>query len=224
MKRILVVDDDRIATAAVVAALRGRPWSVETCADADRAAVRLAEERWDVVLLDLELGDVSGMDLVRALRAREDAGGRSSTGVVAMTAHRDAATLQAALAAGFDGVLVKPVPPVLLREVLARFARTDTPPPRAPLPSIEELAVELSSELDAHRDAVIAALTRGDLEAVRRAAHRLTGAAGVVEQSALADVAAAIEDAAVDGDLVGARRHGARLGAMPSARAVRPAS
>jgi len=205
VKRILVVDDDRVAAAVVVAAVRDLPWTPFVCADAE-AAYRLATtERWDLVLMDLELGEASGADVTRRLRDHEASSGGARTPVVALTGHRDGDVLRDALAAGCDGILVKPVPVPLLRQALARFARLATPPPRPALASLDDLAVQFLKDLGVPVSALRAAVLAGSLAEARHIGHRLAGTAGTLGFAGIGDAARRVEVAASAGDLEGAR-------------------
>lgn len=213
-----MIDDDRIAIAVVQAALRDRPWSVTSCGDAASARVHLGSEPWDVVLVDLDLGDASGAELVRRHRSEEAGSSGGRAGVVAMTAHRDPTILRDAIDAGCDGVLVKPIAAALLREALARFARTDTPPPAPAVPTGAELAAELAGDVDALIAQLDAARTGDDCEALRRVAHRLAGTAGSIDRHALGEAAREVERAAAGGHLEDARRAAARALALTATR------
>ncbi|MDQ3034308.1 MAG: response regulator [Myxococcota bacterium] len=74
---------------------------------ADAAAALEIESAWapDVVLVDLRLPVINGMQLTRALRARESMRG---VPIVACTGYTKRATLEEALEAGCDSVLIKP--------------------------------------------------------------------------------------------------------------------
>lgn len=77
----------------------------------------------DVVLLDLDLGDMDGCDVARDLRERA---GQRRPLLIAMTGHVGAADRRRALAV-MDLFLVKPCPPDFLLDVLGRFARVLAP-------------------------------------------------------------------------------------------------
>ena len=202
MRRILLVDDDRLAAAYVVAALRGVPWRSEVCTSVADATSRL-EERWDLVLMDVELADGSGLDLVARLRDRENVTGRRRTPVLVVTGHRDERVLREALEVGADGVLVKPVQPALLRQALARFARIDTPPP-LPEVGVDDLAAQLIADLDVLLTPLREAIERGDLERARALGHRVAGTAGSLGLAAIAAAARRVAIAAEAGDAAGA--------------------
>jgi two-component system OmpR family response regulator len=111
--RVLVVDDEATLTELLSMALRYEGWEVRTAADGT-AAVRAAREfRPDAVVLDIMLPDMSGLDVLRRLRA--DA---TDVPVVFLTARDAVEDRVAGLTAGGDDYVTKPFS---LEEVVARL-------------------------------------------------------------------------------------------------------
>jgi DNA-binding response OmpR family regulator len=107
--RVLVVEDDRGIAESLVRGLRQAGYGVEGVRTG-RAA--LSAPTPDVVLLDLGLPDIDGVELCRRLRARSDAA------IIAVTARGEEADRVVALDEGADDYLVKPFG---LAELLARI-------------------------------------------------------------------------------------------------------
>ncbi|MER6328052.1 response regulator transcription factor [Streptomyces sp. NPDC014983] len=107
--RVLVVEDDRGIAESLVRGLRQAGYAVEGVRTG-RAA--LAAPSPDVVLLDLGLPDIDGVEVCRRLRARSDAA------IIAVTARGEEADRVVALDEGADDYLVKPFG---LAELLARI-------------------------------------------------------------------------------------------------------
>ncbi|AOP47834.1 response regulator transcription factor [Streptomyces lydicus] len=107
--RVLVVEDDRGIAESLVRGLRQAGYAVEGVRTG-RAA--LSAPSPDVVLLDLGLPDVDGVEVCRRLRARSDAA------IIAVTARGEEADRVVALDEGADDYLVKPFG---LAELLARM-------------------------------------------------------------------------------------------------------
>ncbi|MFC8673990.1 response regulator transcription factor [Streptomyces griseorubiginosus] len=107
--RVLVVEDDRGIAESLVRGLRQAGYGVEGVRTG-RAA--LAAPTPDVVLLDLGLPDIDGVEVCRRLRARSDAA------IIAVTARGEEADRVVALDEGADDYLVKPFG---LAELLARI-------------------------------------------------------------------------------------------------------
>ena len=66
--RILVVEDERALCETIVRSLRRLAYSVDPCYDGDTAIDLLGSERYDLVLLDLNLPGADGMTVLRTLR------------------------------------------------------------------------------------------------------------------------------------------------------------
>src|SRR5262245_59839941 len=70
---ILLVEDDRMLADAVATALRQDSWHVDVAHDTASAQVALVDHAYAALLLDLGLPNGSGLDVLRAVRARYDA-------------------------------------------------------------------------------------------------------------------------------------------------------
>ena len=99
---VLVVEDDDETRRALVRELTGRGYRVEEAADGRAALRRWEARRPDVVLLDLGLPDVDGIDLIA--RIRHEAG----TPIVILSGRYDEAEKVAALERGADDYVTKP--------------------------------------------------------------------------------------------------------------------
>jgi diguanylate cyclase (GGDEF)-like protein len=83
----------------------------------------LQERSPDVVILDVDMPDITGIELCRVMRTDER---WQQTGVIFLTAHRDAPTLHKVFAAGADDMVVKPIiGPELRARVNSRIERTE---------------------------------------------------------------------------------------------------
>ncbi|MBW8832205.1 MAG: response regulator transcription factor [Burkholderiales bacterium] len=101
--RLLLVEDDRMIGDSLRAALRLDGYAVDWVRDALAAQSTLSSERFDLVLLDLGLPKGDGLEVLRALRARQD-----STPVIVLTARDGLGDRVAGLDAGADDYLAKP--------------------------------------------------------------------------------------------------------------------
>ncbi|MYY87227.1 MULTISPECIES: response regulator transcription factor [unclassified Streptomyces] len=112
MTRVLVVEDDTQLVRALVINLRARQYGVDAAPDGT-TALRLTEARQpDVVILDLGLPDMDGIEVLRLLR------GRTRAPVLVLTARRASAEKVVALDAGADDYITKPFG---MNELLARL-------------------------------------------------------------------------------------------------------
>jgi two-component system alkaline phosphatase synthesis response regulator PhoP len=110
--RILVVEDDEAIAEGLRLNLARKGYTVEVAGDGRRALDRLADERFDLVLLDVRLPEVDGFEVCRRLRA-----GNDFTPVLMLTARNQADDVVYGLKLGADDYVVKPFD---LAELLAR--------------------------------------------------------------------------------------------------------
>lgn len=113
--RVSVVEDDEPTREHLRALIRGTPGLVcLSChASAEAALERLPFRDAEVVLLDLELPDMSGVDFIRAAKAR-----RATFEILALTIHDDPTTVFASLEAGASGYLTKGEPAARILEAI----------------------------------------------------------------------------------------------------------
>lgn len=121
---VLVVDDDFMVAklhSRYVSATEG--FTVVGVAHSGAEALRAAERhRPDLVLLDIYLPDMDGINVLRELRAAEERDGRASVDALFITAARDAGLVRAALRAGALHYLIKPFTQAALQEQLRHVA------------------------------------------------------------------------------------------------------
>jgi two-component system, OmpR family, response regulator MtrA len=122
--RVLVVDDDAALAEMLGIVLRGEGFEPTFVADGDRAMEVFREFRPDLVLLDLMLPGMDGIDVCRQIRAE------SGVPIVMLTAKSDTVDVVLGLESGADDYIVKPFQSkVLIARVRARLRRTDDPAP-----------------------------------------------------------------------------------------------
>ncbi len=118
--RILVVDDDQALAEMLGIVLRKEDLDVAHCADGGRALAMFRDYRPDLVLLDVMLPTINGVEVCRQVRAE------SGVPIVMLTARTDSQDVVAGLEAGADDYVVKPFKPQeLLARVRARLRRVD---------------------------------------------------------------------------------------------------
>lgn len=118
--RALVVDDHGVNRTVAERLLERAGYDVEIAGSGPRALELFEAGRFDVVLLDLAMPGMDGLEVVRRLRERERARGAARTLVVAVTAHTLEADREAVRESGMDAFLPKPVEPDVLFDLLAR--------------------------------------------------------------------------------------------------------
>ncbi|HVU22647.1 MAG TPA: response regulator [Opitutus sp.] len=117
--RIVVVDDNPVNLRVITATLKALGYAPTAFADAAAALARLAEERFDLILMDVQMPDLDGHEATRRLRSGAAGELNRRTRVIALTAGALAEERVACLAAGMDDFMAKPVPRQVLLEKLA---------------------------------------------------------------------------------------------------------
>ena len=118
LRRILLIEDNPINAMLSRELLRRRGFDVKDVASGEAALATLAQERFDVVLTDLHMPGLDGLETTRRLRDQEAAELRERTPVVALTADANQGIREACQEAGMDGFLTKPIDPAELDSVL----------------------------------------------------------------------------------------------------------
>ena len=140
MTRVLVVEDDPQLVRALVINLQARQYGVDPAPDG-ATALRLAAARQpDVVLLDLGLPDMDGVDVIKALR------GWTRVPILVLSARRASDEKVAALDAGADDYVTKPFSmDELLARLRAAVRRTESTPlaPETVLVTTDDFTIDL---------------------------------------------------------------------------------
>ncbi|MCW2288803.1 MtrAB system response regulator MtrA [Leucobacter luti] len=110
--RILVVDDDRALAEMLGMVLQGENFETEFAFDGNEAVEKFRETRPDLVLLDVMLPGLDGIEVAEKIRAE------SGTPIIMLTARTDTRDVVRGLEAGADDYVVKPFNPV---ELIARI-------------------------------------------------------------------------------------------------------
>jgi DNA-binding response OmpR family regulator len=115
--KILVVDDCPVVRETVKVLLVGQGFSVVQATDGDEAIMAAVRERPDLILMDVNMRRISGLNACRALRQHPTF---RDTPIVLLTSEADADTIVRSLAAGANDYVLKTAPD---EEVLARIRR-----------------------------------------------------------------------------------------------------
>jgi len=118
--RILVVDDDTALAEMIGIVLRTEGFEPSFCADGAKALAAFRSLKPDLVLLDLMLPGVDGIEVCREIRAE------SGTPVIMLTAKSDTTDVVLGLESGADDYIVKPFDP---KELVARIRTRLRPSP-----------------------------------------------------------------------------------------------
>ncbi|HEX8848336.1 MAG TPA: PAS domain S-box protein [Gemmatimonadaceae bacterium] len=216
--RVLVAEDNVVNQRLAVSLLKRRGHRATIATNGREAVAAVARERFDLVLMDVQMPEMGGFEATAAIRAAES-GGSERLPIVAMTAHAMSGDRERCLAAGMDGYVAKPInPDALFRAIDEAMAASDedaTPPAtREPAASAESSVVDREA---LHRNvggdaALLAELVElfaeecprliaelragasaGDMRRVEEAAHTLKGSAGSMAGTTLAAAALELE-------------------------------
>ncbi|KWN64372.1 response regulator [Burkholderia ubonensis] len=155
--RVLLVEDNAVNQQITLAMLEDTGYAVAVAENGRQALERLANERFDVVLMDCQMPLMDGFEATELLRRREAETGAPRLPVIALTANAISGDRERCIAAGMDDYLSKPFRRDVLLKLLARFARGDAPA----VPAVAQAASDatVDSATDAAIDAAIEAGT-----------------------------------------------------------------
>lgn len=120
----LLIENDALARLLLEKQIRAFGFAVTTCMNGATALEAVKQTFYAVIILDLGLPDMYGLELCRRIRALP---GRERSILVALTERHDPEYLQAVIALGVNDYLAKPVNPDLLKSrltIIARHAQT----------------------------------------------------------------------------------------------------
>ena len=118
--RILVAEDNTVNQRLVTRILERRGHVVALAAHGGEALAALAGERFDIVLMDVQMPEMDGFEATAAIRAREHASGERIP-IIALTAHAMKGDEERCTRAGMDAYIAKPLDPKRLVEMIERF-------------------------------------------------------------------------------------------------------
>jgi CheY-like chemotaxis protein len=221
---ILVAEDNPTNQKLIVALLEQWGHRVSLVKNGREAADRAATDRFDLILMDLQMPEMGGLEATSAIREYERTVGRH-TPIVAVTAHAMAGDREQCLAAGMDAYVSKPLRPEALSAILDDLRPTRRARTRRTQARVEETrGVDVNALLsgfggrpqlvaeviDVFLEDAPAMLTRlreaireGDAGRVASAAHAIKGSVGLFTQKEAFTTARALEHAARGGDLSG---------------------
>jgi PAS domain S-box-containing protein len=235
--RILLAEDNPVNQKLAVRLLEKEGHRVRLAGTGTAALAALEEELFDVVLMDVQMPELDGLEATRRLRLKERTAGGHVT-VIAMTAHAMKGDRELCLEAGMDGYLSKPIRPDALAAALAGLAPAptctatvagadafDVEAALAGVGGDRELLRELArlflGEYPGWLSQLRQAVIQDDAALLGRTAHTCKGSLSIFGARAAAEAAQRLEAFGRAGDLAPA---GAGLDALEAAvAALRPA-
>jgi two-component system sensor histidine kinase/response regulator len=213
--RILLAEDNVAAQLVGRRMLEKGGYEVATASNGVQVLQMLEKESFDLILMDLEMPQMDGLQATRTIRQREAESGQHIP-IVAVTAYATNEDQERCLAAGVDGYLPKPVGPARLRRVLTRFLRPDRDPAKVPPVDLEAALQATAGDRELLREGVglfmehdyprhLRMLEEGldqrDARAIKAAAHGVKGVVDSFGGQAARDAALRLETMARDNDL-----------------------
>ncbi len=207
--QVLLAEDNPVNQRVAVGLLSKRGHRVTVANNGREAVEALDRNRFDVVLMDVQMPEMGGLEATAVIRDRERRVG-GHIRIIAMTAHAMKGDRDRCLAAGMDGYLSKPVDPKTLFAAIE--LGDDTPGGDAPdmvggafdpeelerrsggdralMGEIIRLFLE---DCPLRMAAIREAVSTGDVDLIRTAAHGLKGAAGYVSAPRVVEAARRLE-------------------------------
>jgi len=209
--RVLLVEDNIVNQRVALGLLNRRGHAVTVVGNGQEALDLLDREKFDLVLMDLQMPVMGGLEATREIRKRE-AGTGNRLRIVAMTAHAMTGDCDRCLGEGMDGYMSKPINPQMFFSIVEQEATQPAAAAAAPAPAPQtfdrqallgraEGDEQLMSDVirifldDCHSQlaAIAHAVEARDAVAIRSTAHALKGAAGNLGATALFEAASLLE-------------------------------
>ncbi|MBN2322025.1 MAG: response regulator [Acidobacteria bacterium] len=116
--RIMVIDDENIVGKRLKPALEKEGDIVETFTDARNALERFSEQQFDIVVSDIRMDDIDGLEVLEQVLARSE-----KTKVIIITGYATVEVAQEALVKGAFDFIAKPFKPNDLRTIIEKAAK-----------------------------------------------------------------------------------------------------
>jgi PAS domain S-box-containing protein len=223
---VLLAEDNVVNQRLAVRYVEKRGHRVKLVCTGREVLEALATEKFDVLLMDVQMPEMDGIEATARIRAQEKVTG-GHLPIVAMTAHAMKGDRERCLAAGMDDYVSKPLQAKELYRVMERFSidsaaekQPSTPQSRSnhdgdevfhyqaalrraggDAEFLRELVEVFLEECPRWVSNVEQSAEAGDVASLRRAAHTIKGAAASLHAAALTAAAEAIETAAAQGNL-----------------------
>lgn len=221
--RLLLVEDNLVNQKVVLAILRKKGYRIDVACDGREALVKLNAAAYDLVLMDVQMPVLDGLEATRLIRreARWD-----HLPVIAMTAHAMNGDRERCLQAGMNAYISKPVQPAHLvatiERQLASGGRKPASDATIAVSPLERMLTDRLMQDDSvmmndmlrlflqiapeRLDRIETAASRGDLDSLHREVKKISIAADQLASTSLRECAHRIQQAAASGDFTQAQR------------------
>jgi CheY-like chemotaxis protein len=209
---ILVVDDSEDNRTLMLSYLKNIRSRIDTAENGLLAVRMFAKDKYDVILMDVEMPVMDGYEATRMIRQIESQTAAAATPIFALTAHAFAEMQVQGYAAGFTSLLTKPIRKLTLLAAIAGIAPPGTDGTEAASPETFSVRVEEGMEdlvpgyLEKRRAEVAlyrTALAAGDFDSIRKIAHKMKGTGSGYGFPRMTELGGALEKAAIESDAAG---------------------
>ncbi|GAB6042904.1 ATP-binding protein [Endothiovibrio diazotrophicus] len=195
--KALVVEDSPLNCRVIEEYLSDVPCRLRFAASGLEGVAALRAEPFDVVLMDLRMPDMDGIEATRAIRRWEKKHRHTPTPIVIVTADGLSENRQRAQRAGADGYLSKPISRAKLFETLHRYLHGVAPPvfgDDRTDPSLQPLLPRYFAQMEHDLQAMARAADRGEFPALTALAHTAKGHSQLFGFDDIAEAANALEE------------------------------
>jgi len=141
--RILVVDDEPVVRRSCERILTPEGYAVESASNGNEAIGKLGKDGYDLVITDLKMPDIDGIELIRWIR-----NSKPDTGIVVITGYPSQESIKEALSLRILDYLPKPFSPALLIEITQRALEYKKAGEISAVVPAEEYTTDMAKELD----------------------------------------------------------------------------
>ncbi|MEN3335651.1 MAG: hypothetical protein V7641_5016 [Blastocatellia bacterium] len=206
---VLLAEDNAINQRLAVHLLEKQGYTVVVAVNGKQALAALEKERFDLVLMDVQMPEMNGFDATALIRQRERTTG-AHVPVIAMTAHAMKGDRERCLEAGMDEYISKPLQVNELLRVIQGLLPVSTTPDQVPVEKafnaeavvaqvdgdmdlLQHLIKLFLAELPSYLSEMREAAARGDSERLERTAHTLKGSVSIFHASSVVEAAHRLE-------------------------------
>ena len=231
--KLLLAEDNPTNQIVARSILERLGYSAEIVSSGDEVLAAAAEQKWDLIFMDVQMPGVDGIEATKAIRSGVAGSLNRGVPIVALTAHAQDSDARRCFAAGMNDFLPKPIQPDAVAETLLRHLHRSesvpSPSEREAQPTdacfdgaalrerllgsedvmaqvIEAFEQDFPGYLERLDELLDADPTEDQIVQVRRQLHLMEGAAKTASATGIADQIAEIREPVVEGALERARR------------------